>query len=531
MKNFKNLLAIAMVCVLVMALAATAFAADVTNGTPGHTYDAYQVFKGTQSEGDPALAQIDWGTGVDGAALLVELKEDYDSFDTCNSAVDVAKILEGKPDKCAEANALAEVAYFHLTDVKTTIGAASTVELEAGYWLIVDTTNLSGQHDAKNLALLQVTNDGAIEISKKYDTPSVEKKVEDVNDSLGGEEVREDSADHDIGDSVTFVITAELGDDVESYKTYKVVFHDTLGAGFTYTDITSIVIINGNDEIDVTDDFTASHENGKLTISCDDVKALGATNNSKIVVTYTAVLNENAVIGAAGNMNTVYMEFSNDPNWDAEHAPVDPDNPDEPPKEPTGETPEDKVIVFTYQAVVNKVDKEGNPLVGAEFKLEKFVQDENGAVTISYPTKNDQGETVSTPVKGNWVEVELDAAGHVFTAMGLDDGYYRLTETKAPNGYNAIDPIEFVISAEHDEEAADPKLDSLGAEVTVGSEGLVFNFTVETGLISTNIENLPGTVLPETGGMGTTIFYIVGGLMVAAAVVLLVTKKRMAISE
>ena len=527
MKNVKKLLAMALALVLVMALATTAFAADVTNSTPGHTYDAYQVFKGTQADNDPALAQIDWGNGVNGPALLAQLKADYDYFDSCTTPTDVAKVLEGKADKCPEANALAEVAYDNLTNVKTTIVPAETVDLAAGYWLIVDTTNLSGQHDAKNLALLQVTNDGDIEISKKYDTPSVVKKVEDVNDSLGGEEVREDSADHDIGDTVTFVVTATMGDDMDSYKTYKVVFHDTMDAGLTYQSITSITI-DGND---VTGSFTVSHNNGKLTISCDDVKALGATNNSEIVVTYTAILNENAVIGEVGNKNTVYLEFSNDPNWDADHVPEDPENPGEPPEEPTGKTPEDKVIIFTYQAVIDKVDEDGNPLEGAEFKLEKFVQNENGTETINYPTKNDQGETVSVAVKGNWIEVDLVVEGNTFTGKGLDDGYYRLTETKAPNGYNVIEPIEFVITAEHDEEAADPHLDSLGADVTAGSEGLVFDFDLEKGIVSTEIENLPGTVLPETGGMGTTVFYLVGGLMVAAAVVLLVTKKRMAISE
>ena len=113
----------------------------------------------------------------------------------------------------------------------------------------------------------------------------------------------------------------------------------------------------------------------------------------------------------------------------------------------------------------------------------------------------------------------------------MDDGDYKLEETVTPPGYNTMEPIEFTITAEHDADSADPKLENLEADVTSGSEELAFEFSAESGIIHAEIENLPGTVLPETGGMGTTVFYIVGGLMVAAAVVLLVTKKRMAISE
>ena len=503
MKNVKKLLAVALALMLVMALATTAFAADVTNSTPGHTYDAYQVFKGTQAVDNPALAQIDWGTGVNGPALLAQLKADYNYFDACTTPTDIAKVLEGKPDRCDEANALAEVAYDNLTNVKTTIVPAETVELAAGYWLIVDTTDVDGDHDAKNLALLQVTNDGDLEINKKYDTPDAVKKVYDINDTTGETEGREDSADHDIGDTVTFEITATMGDDLDSYKTYKVVFHDTMDAGLTYQEVVSITL----DDNDVTDDFTAVHNNGKLTITCDDIKVLGATNDSVIVVTYTAILNENAVVGATGNKNTMYMEFSNDPNWEYEYDPENP--PETPPTPPTGFTPEDKVIVFTYTAVVDKVDEDGQPLTGAQF-------------------------TLSKKIDGAWVVIDtvvVTENGTTFTWKGVDDGDYKLEETVTPPGYNTMEPIEFTITAEHDAESADPKLENLEADVTSGSEELAFEFSAESGIIHAEIENLPGTVLPETGGMGTTVFYIVGGLMVAAAVVLLVTKKRMAISE
>jgi LPXTG-motif cell wall-anchored protein len=148
-------------------------------------------------------------------------------------------------------------------------------------------------------------------------------------------------------------------------------------------------------------------------------------------------------------------------------------------------------------------------------------------------------------IMGDWEaqDVVKTDAGKVFTFKGLDDGYYRLTEDDAPNGYNKIDPIEFEVTAEHDvtweTEKREDLLSSLTGNVLTGE--ITFNPVEEkydegkvvsqkAGL-SADVINQAGVVLPETGGIGTTIFYIVGGLLAVAAVVLLITKKRMASAE
>ena len=123
------------------------------------------------------------------------------------------------------------------------------------------------------------------------------------------------------------------------------------------------------------------------------------------------------------------------------------------------------------------------------------------------------------------VETEPDT---IFTFSGLDDGYYRLTETKAPEGYNKLEsPIEFTISATHDENSSDPKLTDLTGNVTSGEATFTSSLTGETdGSLTTNVVNKSGTQLPSTGGIGTTIFYVVGGILMVGAAILLITKKR-----
>ena len=345
----------------------------------------------------------------------------------------------------------------------------------------------------------------------------MQKKVKDINDSTDTTKTDwQDSADYDIGDSIPFRLKATLADNVSSYTTYKVVFHDTLSKGLTYNGDAK-VYIGGTETNGFTVTSTVNTDGTTtLTVSCDDVKALGAGNSSVITVEYTAKLNENAVLGSAGNPNEVYLEYSNNPNKSEKG------------NNETGETPKDVVIVFTYKTIINKVDSENKPLTGAAFKLEKLIKGKDGAA--------DTWTTVK--------EFTVDETATSFTFSGLDDGQYKLTETKTPAGYNTIDPIYFVIEATHDETADAPTLKTLNAYLTDANgnkqtemkDGESVNIDLGTvdltaGSITTTVVNKSGSKLPSTGGIGTTIFYVLGGVLVLAAVVLLVTKKRMSGAE
>lgn len=497
MKHMKKLLAMLLAVMMVMGLATTAFAATVSNATTGHSYLAYQVFKGTQAPDDAVLGDIEWGDGVDDDGLLTELKEDYDYFDSCTTAADVAKVLENKSDDCDEAKALAATATKHLEGEGTSIAAGATkVTLAAGYWLLVDVTegdddNNSDTEFARNAALLQVTNDGDITIGVKYDTPEVDKTVDD-NDA-------------DIGDTVTFTLTGTMPSTLEGYETYKVIFNDTLSAGLTYTNNVKVTI----DGTVKTTDFTVSHEYGKLTVSCNDVLALGAKESSKIVVTYTAVLNENAVIGTEGNPNTVYLTYSNDPNWDGTGD-----------SEPTGDTPEKEVKVYTWEIPVFKYTGTNTALAGAVFSLytDEACTDANIVNLVSagenvYKVcmltdgQHDSVEDVDHATTDHVTTITTPASGKI-EIEGLEKGTYYLKEITAPAGYNLLKDA---------------------VKVEIGENGALKQNGTATEEIA--VENNAGATLPETGGVGTTIFYVLGAVLVLAAVVLLVTKRRMGAAE
>lgn len=495
MKNMKKIASLILALIMAFAMTATAFAEETTpttytitinNSTEGHTYEAYQIFTGDLHEG--VLSNIEWGSSVsnsaslgDAAAVAEKLDTNYTGADK-NTVDDLLKVITlGAP----------------VADSGETSNPYEISGLAAGYYLVKDQDgSVTGEGDAYTEYIIKVV--GNVTTEPKSDVPEVEKKVKDINDSTDDAMTDwQDSADYDIGDSVPFQLKTTLADNVSSYTTYKVVFHDTLSKGLTYDDKSAKVYIDGKETNGFTVTSTVNADGTTtLTVSCDDVKALGAGNSSVITVEYTATLNENAVLGSAGNPNEVYLEYSNNPNKSEEG-----DN-------ETGTTPKDVVIVFTYKTIINKVDEEGNPLTGAEFTLEKYNKetDKWEAITV---VKNDDGTT--------------------FTFSGLDDGDYRLTETKTPAGYNTIDPIEFTITAEHDVLSDNPALTSLNGNVTTGE--ITFTSNVTDGSLSTDVVNKAGSTLPETGGMGTTIFYILGGLLVLFAVVFLVAKKRMSNME
>lgn len=470
----KRILTLLVAVALAVGMCLPAYGATVTNDTTEHTYDAYQVFKGTQAEGDSALGDVEWGSGVNGTELLEELQKDYDYFDKCKTAADVADVLAGKLDDCEEAKALASTATKHLTETKTTIVPASSEELAAGYWLIVDTTT-PGEGDAKNAALLQVTNGGDIAITKKYDVPSVEKTVDD-NDA-------------NIGDTVTFTLTATMPSELEGYETYKVIFHDVLSDGLAYTNNLKVTI----DGVTKTVDFAVKHEGGELTVSCENVIALGAKESSKIVVTYTAVLDDDAVIGVEGNPNKVYLEYSNDPNWNGQGT------------EPTGNTPEKEVKVFTWEIPVEKVDAtDSKHLAGAEFTLFKDA-DYKQAINVVLVVDNIYRVCTQSDCTdhSHATSIATDSTGK-FEIEGLEKGTYYLKETKAPAGYNLLASV---------------------VEVSIGENGVLI-VGDQSAAAQVVVENNKGPVLPETGGMGTTLFYIVGGILVVGAAALLIARRR-----
>lgn len=554
MRRMRKFVGLLLAMVMVLAMTTTAFATEpqqqtysitISNSAEGHSYEAYQIFTGKLSEKTvdgknvKVLADIEWGSSATytGTSTTAEIAERLDTGYTGEDKLSVEDLL----------------GMIELEDAVANSGSTSDPYvisgLAPGYYLIKDANgSLDGADDAYTEFIVKVVGDAIAE--PKSDVPSVQKKVKDINDSEETEMTDwQDSADHDKGDHVPFKLTATLANNVSKYSSYKVVFHDTLSKGLTFDGNTTVEVKFGNDT--VTSHFNVSHvvkEDGTtdLTIACEDVKVFGATDSSIITVEYTATLNENAVMGEAGNPNVVYLEYSNNPNWtvsyDNDGNPKNPgndgvdndddgvtDEEDEQPGnkpndgkdndgdgeideedekyEPTGKTPVDKVIVFTYKVVANKFAdeiKKGNELAGAGFTLYKY-----------------------NLITEEWVAIGGEITGTTMTQFvweRVDDGDYKLVETTTPPGYNTIDDIFFTITAEHEEDDDDPALTSLSGDMESG-EALIADKTA--GSVTANVVNLSGTVLPETGGMGTTLFYLIGAILVIGSAVVMITRKRM----
>lgn len=497
-KLMAALLAVAMVC----AMAIPAFAAKgepVTNSDvslTNHSFEAYQIFSAKLDSGK--LTDVTWGEGVKGDDLLVALNATPD-FTNCKNASDVAeKLATFNAEKATKFAAF--VAEKYLSTTKTE-GTGTITLPSAGYYLIKDVTPVEGKYDASNLTLLLVSGAEEVTPKVKTDIPTLQKKVQDKNDSTGETTGWQDSADYDIGDIIPYQLTATLGN-VSNFDTYYVEFVDTM-QHLTYNNITSVKV---DDRILNAGDYTSSWDSTSKTlkVSIDNVKAYGATNGSKIIVEYTATLDSDAVIGSTGNPNEAHLIFSNNPNGQGK-----------------GQTKPDKNIVFTYKVVANKVDEHDQPLTGAAFALyKKLPAVPNPKDGTSYIM---EGDDAYAPVK----ELNVGANGEVedktlttFEWTGIDDGDYMIKEIITPAGYNSIEPIKFKVEANHETLSDDPQL----LELKGGDD---FTGEVSTGALTTKIENRMGSTLPGTGGIGTTIFYVVGGGLMVAAAILLITKKRM----
>lgn len=492
MKLFKKLASFILAFAMVMAIAmpSVVMAADTTykltlqNTVKGHTYEVYQVFSGTLSikDGKKVLSDLKWGSGVKKGAYTETAKAKADTLTDETKARAFAKeLVDGK----------------NLSNPTQTVqSVADETEiagLAAGYYLVKDTDNsLQDKNGSYTAYILQVVGDATTSV--KSDVPSSEKKVKDINDSTETKTTDwQDAADWDIGDEVPFKIEGTLPSNYDEYKTYTLKFHDKEQEGLTFKPDTVKVFI---DDVEIKTGFQVVEKPGDgdtFDVVFENLKTTSAKKNSVIRVEYKSVLNENANLGKPGNKNTMYMEFSNNPNNEQGGE--------------TGKTPIDTVIVFTYKVSVNKVNEKNEKLEGAEFKLEKKVK-----------PNSDEWKTI-TKVDGT--------AGDVFEFKGIDDGEYRLTETKAPDNYDKLsDPIYFTVTAGHID-GADPSLEKFSGNITSGNVGnMAFNADKENGILSTTIQNKPGSSLPETGGMGTTVLYAAGTLMILAAAAFLVMKKK-----
>ena len=529
-KLLAALLAVAMVC----AMAIPAFAENSEGDVDSHhTYSAFQIFKGVVEGNnikDFKISNVDWGSNISNNSddFLNKLREADPIgplFTNAKSAQEVLAVISQwhDSDDCSIAFARFVCHYLYSNDANPTYvvragsNALTIPEAKAGYYLFVDTTDFSkddSYHSYNSFLLMVTKGNWNVPITPKAEKPTVEKKVYDNPDgtSTGG---FGSSADHAINEKFQFQLTATLPDSTnrayDYYDKYSVIFHDTLSEGITYDkddELDSVVIKSNGNTYNITDsskytiDTTDLESQNSFVVNID-VKACAKdagfdlNDGATITVTYTAHLNDKAYVNTAGgstsNINKVYLTYSNNPKDESS----------------IGKTPESTpVYVYTYQLNNTKhQDTEKGPaLEGACFRL---YSDE--ACTDQSEVQLYQKDGFYYPIKdvlGKEAVEMKSAANGTFNVKGLDAGTYYLKEITPPDGYSACKVIPVTIKADH----------SRNDQVNLEGSNLTNDIVnIKAG----------GITLPSTGGIGTTLFYVVGGGLMVAAIVLLVTKKRM----
>lgn len=583
MKYLKKFAGIALALVMVMALAAPAFA--MSTGGPvievkTHTFNMYQLLVGTPVEGAEdeifQTSTIDWGAHLKGqeSAFAEALKNssfealkdafadldlEKDGFDITSAAgaEEVAKRIDAARQNSTSEDAVGQaIAQAAQPLVKDHAGNArvepGNYQRPTGYYLLED-TQADATKGEKTLGLLAHVDGTSVVSPKITRIPTVTKEVKSTED--GKEWVH--ATDYKVGDEIPFKITATLPESFDTAEDYHLFFFDNQNEHLNFNaDSLKVSVIkydnagtptttplvkdthygvfSGNDpqnEEDMT--FTVRITDLKKEIPTDS-PFYGLKKDDQIVIEYTSTL-----VGDAGDLTNGGLGYENEVELDF-----------------GGDTkPKDKTTVYTFKLDVNKVDgnkqvevgedDEGNPimgykpLAGAEFALYREATDadkeNDSGVEVVYDLVDANGKKIA----GEWVNVELKTMydGQTeFNFEGLKQGNYVLVETEHPTGYNPIEPIYLTVKATYKAATdGDNKevIDTLTVTETDSSWNAKENATTPGTdcTITMEVKNFQGVILPETGGIGTTIFYIVGGVLVVGAVVLLITKRRAGADE
>lgn len=472
MKHARKLASLLLALVMVFALATTAFAAGsgsitVDNPIAGQTYTAYKIFDvvyGTEGHYSYTIdSSSEWFTTVQAYATeangmtLTQVNGSTTYNVTTTGAFSAPNFAAALKEAVASKNGTA------LTVQADVIVSVSNLPL--GYYFVTSSTGA--------LCNLTTTNPSAT-IHDKNDMP-----FDKVDDKVSA----------DVGETVNYTITGKVPD-TTGFTTYTYQITDTMSEGLTFQKDVKVSIGGTNIDANTVKSWITYSPNEqsatgfKLTIP---VKGYQNQVGAEIKVTYSAVVNENAV--AKIGKNSATLTYSNDPADSTK----------------TTTTPADEETVYSSKIVIDKFEtgkKDTTKLAGATFVLYKEVTAEGATeATKMYYKWND------TDKKVEWVADKSQATSKTTDSTGaasfdgLADGTYYLEETAAPAGYNKLtQPVEVTVNGGDTE-----------SKLSVTAE----------------VANNTGALLPSTGGMGTTIFYVLGSVLVLAAVVLLVTKKRM----
>lgn len=542
MKTMKKLASVALALILTLALAAPAMAAEVTvklpaasentDPTTSETYKAYKIFDADvagELPNQPITDPNGTGSTFDHVAYSIKSNSPFYTTVSAFSGISLTQItVEGEGDAAVTTYNVAVTDDFNAANLAAALqtlvnsenipadetgNQAATLEQDAtlnlgeGYWLIVGTLGSKAILDTVGQENVTITTKNALPTIKKTTPPAEGLKI---------------------GDSVDYTVTVHAQPGATKY-----VVHDTMGTGLTFNGTVTVTV--GAETLTEGTDYTLKvpTEETPLADGCSfevefaQTYLNGITAATDIVLTYSATINENATVNVDTTTNKAQLDYGENGH--------------------TEETDDTKAETPLYQFDLSKTNSKNEMLAGAEFELQDADGNKIDLVLDdgSYrPAMN--GETPVEKIVTN------DSTAINFKGFGV--GTYQLVETKAPDGYNNVrEPVKFAIAQAKDSVTGEPKVDADGKPVMTlvmitadGNTEVGFNADITPATEAAEgtpatpatwneggiqVVNLTGLELPETGGIGTTIFYVVGGLLVVGAGVLLVTKKRMSGEE
>lgn len=489
----KKLISVLLVLMLILAISIPAMAASgvnsdsgtitIDNAVVGQKYTIYQILKlesyDTDTNAYAYKATEAWDSFINDPDIqnvyLITDDNGYVTWKTGAQAADFAKKAQAFA-ATLESNQGSQVAALTSESTASTTATVTFTGLNLGYYLVDSTLG--------TLCSLDTTNP-SVTMKEKSGVPTLDKLVEEDSTATFGKE-----NDADIGQDVKYksTITAQPG--AENY-----VFHDKMSTGLTFKQVDSITLTRNNTPATVAESNYKVTTGSSITDGCTFEIAFtrdfcdSLTANDKIEICYTATVNDDAVIGLDGNANQCTLTYG--------------------PTDHVSTTPASETKTYTWQMKVLKYangDK-NKKLAGAKFVLLNEEKDK-----VAKIVSGKISEWVAVPPVGSdgkipWVEecfVTTDENGDI-TINGIDQDTYYLREVEPPLGFNMLaDDVEV----------------SIPGKTVVDGKPTYKVYTAE-------VNNQSGTELPETGGIGTTIFYVVGGLLVLVAIVLLVTRKKM----